>query len=121
MASGIEHRLTNPNSPWTNGQVDRVNGTIMEATVRRFHYNGHDQLRTYLADVMAACNFARKFNTLGGLTACAYICKIRASEPNGLALNLVHQMPGLNAFSENNHPPCLSLCSRYRQPQARKE
>ena len=34
---GIEHRLTKPNHPWTNGQVERMNRTIKDATVRRYH------------------------------------------------------------------------------------
>lgn len=34
---GIEHRLTKPYHPWTNGQVDRMNRTLKEATVRRCH------------------------------------------------------------------------------------
>jgi len=53
-ANDIEHRLTKPNHPWTNGQVERMNRTIREATVKRFHYESHDQLRTHLADFMAA-------------------------------------------------------------------
>lgn len=32
----IEHRLTKPNHPWTNGQVERMNRTIKDATVRRY-------------------------------------------------------------------------------------
>jgi hypothetical protein len=32
-ANGIEHRLTKPNHPWPNGQVERMNRTIKEATV----------------------------------------------------------------------------------------
>jgi transposase InsO family protein len=35
-ATGIEHRLTKPNHPWTNGQVERMNRTIKEATVSRY-------------------------------------------------------------------------------------
>ena len=36
----IDHRLTKPKHPWTNGQVERMNRTIKEATVKRFyHYN----------------------------------------------------------------------------------
>ncbi len=67
-ANGIEHRLTKPNPPWTNGQVERMNRTIKDATVKRFHYESHDQLRMHLADVMAAYNFARRLKTLSGLT-----------------------------------------------------
>ncbi|MCS3447361.1 transposase InsO family protein [Bradyrhizobium elkanii] len=37
----IEHRLTKPNHPWTNGQVERMNRTLKEATVRRYHYETH--------------------------------------------------------------------------------
>ena len=36
---GIEHRFTKINHPWTNGQVERMNRTIKDATVRRFHYD----------------------------------------------------------------------------------
>src|SRR5215213_1076778 len=55
----VEHRLTKPRHPWTNGQVERMNRTIKEATVRRFRYDSQDQLRQHLADFVAACNFAR--------------------------------------------------------------
>ena len=37
VANGIEHRTTKPNHPWTNGQVERMNRTIKEATVKRYH------------------------------------------------------------------------------------
>jgi hypothetical protein len=29
-----------------NGQVERMNRTIKEATVKRFHYETHEQLRS---------------------------------------------------------------------------
>ena len=32
---GIEHRLTKPNHSWANGQVERMNRTLKEATTRR--------------------------------------------------------------------------------------
>lgn len=32
----------------------RMNCTIKDATVRRFHFDSHDQLRTRLGDLMAA-------------------------------------------------------------------
>ena len=92
----IEHRLTKVKHPWTNGQVERMNRTIKDATVKRFHSDDHDQLRTHLADFMAAYNFARRLKTLGGLTPYEYICKIWTSEPDRFILNPIHQMPGLN-------------------------
>ncbi len=95
-AHNIEHRLTKPNHLWTNGQVERMNRTIKEATVKRFHYDSHDQLRTHLADFMAAYNFARWLKTLSGLTSYEYIAKIWTSEPDRFIVNPIHQMPGLN-------------------------
>jgi transposase InsO family protein len=75
-ANGMEHRLTKPNHPWTNGQVELMNRTIKDATVKRYHYDSHDQLRTHLADFMDAYNFARRLKTLSGLMPYEYICKI---------------------------------------------
>src|ERR1700755_1062747 len=61
---GIEHRLTKPNHPWTNGQVERMNRTIKDATVKRYHYETHDELRAHLRDFVDAYNFARRLKTL---------------------------------------------------------
>jgi len=55
---GIEHRFTRINHPWTNGQVERMNRTIKEATVQRYHYDDHHQLRRHLDDFVAAYNLA---------------------------------------------------------------
>ena len=96
-ANDIEHRLTKPNHPWTNGQVERLIRIIKEATVKRFHYEGHEQIQTHLADFMAAYNFARQLKTLSALTPYEYIAKIWTSEPDRFIVNLIHQMPGLNS------------------------
>jgi hypothetical protein len=94
--NGIEHRLTKLNHPWTNGQVERMNRTIKEATVKRFHYDDHNQLRRHLADFVSAYNFARRLKTLKGLTPYEFICKQWTSEPNRFIINPLQQMPGLN-------------------------
>lgn len=94
--NGIEHRLTKPNHPWTNGQVERMNRTIKDATVKRYHYDNHDQLRSHLRDFIDAYNYARRLKTLKGLTPYEYICKTWTNEPDRFRLNPIHQMPGLN-------------------------
>jgi transposase InsO family protein len=94
--NGIEHRLTKVKHPWTNGQVERMNRTIKEATVQRFHYDDHPQLETHLADFINAYNFGRRLKTLKGLTPYEFICKSWTSEPNRFRLDPIHQMPGLN-------------------------
>ena len=93
---GIEHRLTKPNHPWTNGQVERMNRTIKEATVQRYHYDSHQQLRHHLDDFVAAYNFGRRLKTLKGLTPYEYICRIWTAQPERFNLNPLQQMPGLN-------------------------
>ena len=37
----VDHRLTKPKHPWTNGQVERINRTIKDATVKRYLYESH--------------------------------------------------------------------------------
>src|ERR687890_805851 len=77
----VEHRLTKPRHPWTNGQVERMNRTIKDATVRRYYYESHDQLRQHLATFVQAYNFARRLKTLKGLTPFEFICKRWTIEP----------------------------------------
>jgi transposase InsO family protein len=93
---GIEHRLTKPNHPWTNGQVERMNRTLKEATVHRYHYDSHQKLRRHLADFVNAYNFGRRLKTLKGLTPYEFICSIWTSQPERFNLNPLQQMPGLN-------------------------
>uniref|UniRef100_UPI001FE0F2E9 DDE-type integrase/transposase/recombinase n=1 Tax=Rhizobium ruizarguesonis TaxID=2081791 RepID=UPI001FE0F2E9 len=94
--SDIEHRTTKPKHPWTTGQVERMNRTIKDATVRRFYYESHDQLRQHLADFVAAYNFGRRLKILKGLTPYEFICKTWASQPERFTLDPLQQMPGLN-------------------------
>jgi transposase InsO family protein len=59
-----------------NGQVERMNRTIKQATVKRYHYEDHDQLRAHLRDFVDAYNFARRLKTLRGLTPYEFVCKV---------------------------------------------
>ena len=98
----IEHRLTKIRHPWTNGQLERMNRTIKEASVKRFHYDDHDQLRNHLANFISAYNFGRRLKTLKGLTLYEFICKCWTSEPDKFTLNPIHQMLGLNKSGERS-------------------
>jgi transposase InsO family protein len=91
---GIEHRLTKVNHPWTNGQVERMNRTIKDATVKRYHYDGHDQLRAHLELFLDAYNHARRLKTLRGLTPYEFVCQTWAKEPERFRLNPSHLIPG---------------------------
>jgi transposase-like protein len=93
----IDHRLTKPKHPWTNGQVERMNRTLKEATIRRYHYESHNQLRDHLDAFLAAYNFAKRLKTLRGLTPHEYICKCWIEKPDQFRLNPFHHMPGLNS------------------------
>jgi transposase InsO family protein len=72
-ANSIAHLITKPNHPWTNGQVERMNRTIKDATDKRYHYVRHEQLRSHLADFLDAYSFACGLKTLTGLTPSEYV------------------------------------------------
>ncbi|MEO5598834.1 MAG: integrase core domain-containing protein, partial [Novosphingobium sp.] len=92
----IDHRTTKPKHPWTNGQVERMNRTIKDATVKRFYYETHNHLREHLANFVAAYNFAKRLKTLSGLTPYEFICKCWTKEPQRFTSNPHHQTPGPN-------------------------
>jgi transposase InsO family protein len=91
---GIEHRLTKVNHPWTNGQVERMNRTLKDATVKRYHYASHDQLRARLALLVDAYNHARRLETLRGLTPYEFVCQTWTREPERFRLDPSHHIPG---------------------------
>lgn len=93
---GIEHRLTKPYHPWTNGQVERMNRTLKDATVRRYHCTGHDELRAHLQLFLDAYNRARRLKALCGLTPYEFICRAWTKEPERFKIDPSHHTPGLN-------------------------
>jgi transposase InsO family protein len=93
---GIEHRFTRPNHPWTNGQVERMNRTIKDATVRRYHYDGHQQLQAHLLAFLDAYNFARRLRTLNGFTPYEAICNAWADKPDRFLKDPTQLTTGLN-------------------------
>jgi hypothetical protein len=100
LKKGVRTPLT-VNHPWTNVQVERMNRTIKEATVQRYHYNSHKQLEHHLDDFVSAYNFGRRLKSLKGLTPYEFICQCWTSEPKRFTLNPLHQMPGLNTGTKH--------------------
>jgi len=70
----VEHRSTKAAHPWTNGQVERLNRTIKEATLQRFRYQTTDELNEHLQAFLLAYNHAKRLKTLRGLTSHEFAC-----------------------------------------------
>jgi hypothetical protein len=82
-----------------NDQVEQVNRTIKEATVRCYRDNSHDQLGQHLTDFVSAYNFGPRLKTLRGLTPYEYICKAWTDEPSSFIHDPHLQSPGPNIYS----------------------
>lgn len=82
-----------------------MNRTIKDATVKRFHYDNHDQFRQHLDDFVAAYNFARRLKTLRGLTPYEAICKAWTDEPQGSSM--IH-----TTKLRDQTRACLQRCAR---------
>src|SRR6266542_4083208 len=94
--NGIEHRLTQVNHPWTNGQVERMNRTLKEATVKKYHYNSHQQLKTHLYNFLNAYNFAKRLKSLQGCSPYEFIVKTWQKDPDRFRVNPTQHTLGLN-------------------------
>ena len=93
--NGIDHRLTKPNHPWTNGQVERMNRTLKEATVHRYFYKTHQELHQHLEIFLQAYNFAKRLKTLKGFTPYEFICQQWQKNPERFHLDPSHLTLGL--------------------------
>jgi len=56
----IEHRLTKPATPKTNGMVERVNGTIKNDTIKKNTYNNVEQMNDDLMRFLVYYNLYRR-------------------------------------------------------------
>lgn len=92
--NSIEHRLTKVSHTWTNGQVERMNKTLKEATVKKYYYKSHQQLKEHLYNFVMAYNYAKRLKTLKGLTPFEFICTQWTKSPDLFILNPLHQSLG---------------------------
>jgi hypothetical protein len=93
---GSDHRLTKTNHPWTNGQVERMNRTLKEATVKKYHDQTDQHRKAHLQAFLMAYNLAKRLKTLRGLTPYGYICQCWQKEPERFMINSYHHTLGLN-------------------------
>ncbi len=60
----IEHRLTKPRTPKTNGMVERVNHTIKQATYKITKFNSTKEMETSLIQFLVFYNINRRHSSL---------------------------------------------------------
>ncbi len=82
QACGIEHRLTRPYTPKTNGLVERTNGLIRQDTHKRHKYPGYPELIDALHAWLAYYNLRRKHRRIGRKTPYEAVCDWYRKCPN---------------------------------------
>jgi Integrase core domain len=78
-----------------NGQAERMNRTVKDATVRAFHYETLDSLKAHLNAFITAYNFAKHLKSLRRRTPFQAICDAWTNNPTPFIINPHHLIPGL--------------------------
>ena len=93
-ALGIEHRLSPPRHPQTNGMVERFNGRIGEV-IQQTRFSSAAELESTLTQYLSTYNNRIPQRALNHLTPVQALKKWRAERPE-LFVKRVHEHPGLD-------------------------
>jgi transposase-like protein len=92
----IEHRKTKVKHHWTNGQVERMNRTLKDATTNKFTYAAHQELKEHLHAYLMAYNFGKRLKALKGKTPWQFILNQWTEHPEYFIVNPNQFTLGLN-------------------------
>ena len=100
-ANKTEHKLTKVAHPWTNGQVERMNRTLKEATVKKYHYISHNKLKEHLHSFLMAYNHAKRLKAIKGKTPYEFIIDVFTKEHKLFRINPYQNNVGLNKYKSH--------------------
>ena len=94
IENAIEHRLTKPYQAWTNGQAERMNRTIKDATVKVYHDDDLESLKAHVLALVTAYNVAKHLKALRWRTPYQVICEAWTEDPSIVKIDPHQLIPG---------------------------